>query len=74
MLTLAGDLTLHGVAQPMTTAVTVSYHADQVTAQGTVEIKQSEFGIEPVRAAAGLVRVEDELQVLFIIHAHVQRD
>ena len=74
VLTLAGDLTLHGVAQPMTTAVTVSITADQVTAQGTVEIKQSEFGIEPVRAAAGLVRVKDELQVLFIIHAHVQRD
>ncbi len=68
VLTVAGDLTLHGVAQPVTTAVSVSITADQVTVQGTVEIKQSEFGIEPVRAAAGLVRVRDELHVLFIIH------
>ncbi len=68
VLTVAGDLTLHGVAQPVTTAVSVSITADQVTVQGTVEIKQSEFGIEPPRAAAGLVRVKDELHVLFIIH------
>ncbi len=68
VLTVAGDLTLHGVAQPVTTAVSVSITADQVAAQGTVEIKQSEFGIEASRAAAGLVRVKDELHVLFIIY------
>ena len=47
VLTVAGDLTLHGVSQPVTTAVSVSITADQVTVQGTVEIKQSEFGSKP---------------------------
>jgi len=68
VVTVAGDLTLHGVAQPVTTAVSVSVTPDLVAVQGTVKIKQSEFGIDPSSGAAGLVRVKDELHVLFIIH------
>ena len=68
-LVVAGELTLHGVTRPVILRANVILEARTVTVTGAVEIKQSDFGIEPVRAAAGMVRVKDELQVSFTIVA-----
>ncbi|MBP1636345.1 MAG: hypothetical protein H6Q10_2919, partial [Acidobacteria bacterium] len=42
---------------------------DTLTAEGKAEVKQSDFGIEPVTAAGGTVRVKDTVEVTFEIRA-----
>ena len=68
-LVIVGDLTLHGVTRPQNVRVTVELGQDGVTATGTLTIKQTDFGIEPVRAAAGMVKVKDELEITFSLRA-----
>jgi len=68
-LTVSGDLTLHGVTKPVTVPVRATLRDGALTAEGTTTIKQSDFGIEPVTAAGGAVRVKDELEIRFTVHA-----
>ncbi len=61
--TITGRLTIHGQTRTITFAVSRvngRYHGD-------VLIKQRDFGIEPIRIAAGAVKVKDELKVEFDI-------
>jgi polyisoprenoid-binding protein YceI len=58
-----GDLTLHGKKQPV--ALEVSSKDGHY--RGSAAIKQSDFGIEPIRIAGGTVKVKDELRVEFDI-------
>lgn len=71
---IEGDLTLHGTTRP------VAIHADvavdvsgRVTARGTFSLKQTDFGLEPVTAGGGTVRVKDELDVQFVLSARPSR-
>ena len=61
--TVRGDLTLHGQTQPVTVAV--KENAGHYV--GTARIKQSDFGIKPIKLAGGTVRVKDEVQIDFDI-------
>jgi polyisoprenoid-binding protein YceI len=58
-----GDLTLHGQAHSVST--TVRKQADAYV--GSCQIKQTDFGIQPVRVGGGMVKVKDELEVEFSI-------
>jgi len=58
-----GNLTLHGKKQPV--AVDVSLQGGHY--RGSASIKQSDFGIEPIRIAGGTVKVKDELKIEFDI-------
>jgi hypothetical protein len=58
-----GTLTLHGKQQPV--AVNVSSQGGHY--RGSASIKQSDFGIEPIRIAGGTVKVKDELKIEFDI-------
>jgi hypothetical protein len=58
-----GDLTLHGQTHPL--AVDVKMTGSVYT--GSVEFRQSDFGITPIRIAAGTVRVKDAVRVRFRI-------
>jgi polyisoprenoid-binding protein YceI len=62
---VTGDLKLHGVTRPLTVTI--------VFAQGryssSVKLKQTDFGIEPVKIAGGTVRVKDEIELTFEIVA-----
>jgi polyisoprenoid-binding protein YceI len=58
-----GDLSLHGKRQPV--AVDVSLESGHY--RGSATIKQSDFGIEPIRIAGGTVKVKDELKIEFDI-------
>jgi hypothetical protein len=58
-----GDLSLHGKRQPV--AVEVSLKDGHY--RGSTSIKQSDFGIEPIRIAGGTVKVKDELKIEFDI-------
>jgi len=56
-----GNLTLHGQSQPVT--VDVLNEAGHYTGHAT--IKQTNFGIKPVRIAGGTVKVKDEVRIEF---------
>lgn len=58
-----GDLTLHG----QTRAITTTVEKQQQAYVGHCRIKQTDFGIQPVRVAGGTVRVKDELDIEFSI-------
>jgi len=58
-----GELSLHGQTRPVTTTVRKQENAYV----GRCQIKQSDFGIAPVRVAGGMVRVKDELDIQFSV-------
>jgi polyisoprenoid-binding protein YceI len=68
-LSVEGDLTLHGVTKPCVVPVRVTVSGNSLTAEGAASIKQSDFGIVPVTAAGGTIRVRDALDVTFTIRA-----
>jgi len=61
--TVRGELALRGQTRPVTTEVTEK--AGHYTGRATV--KQTDFGIKPVKVAGGTVKVKDEVQVEFDI-------
>jgi polyisoprenoid-binding protein YceI len=61
--TLRGSLTLSGQTRPVTAAVKES-GGHYV---GTVRLKQTEFGMTPVKVAGGTIRVKDEVHIEFDI-------
>jgi polyisoprenoid-binding protein YceI len=67
-VTIDGDLTLHGATHPMTIRADVTLDAgDHFTARGAFSFKQTDFGMVPVTAAGGTIRVKDELDVQFVL-------
>ena len=66
---VAGDLSLHGVTRPLTLPVNVQLTTDQIRADGEAVVRQKDFGIEPVKAGGGTVRVKDEVEVSFTVVA-----
>lgn len=70
VLRIDGDLTLHGVTRRVSVPdVALRVTGDRLTAQGRVTIKQTDFGIRPVTAGGGTVRVKDEVTIVFTIAA-----
>jgi polyisoprenoid-binding protein YceI len=62
-----GDMTLHGVTRPMQIRASVLLDAGgRLTARGSFVLKQSDFGMVPVTAAGGAIRVKDELDIQFV--------
>jgi polyisoprenoid-binding protein YceI len=61
--TVQGQLTVRGQTRP----VTVQVRETDGHYVGTAEFKQSEFGIQPVKAAGGTIRVKDEIRIEFDI-------
>jgi polyisoprenoid-binding protein YceI len=59
-----GNLTLHGVTKPLTLDV----RRENSAYVGTVRIKQTEFGIQPIRVGGGLVTVKNELDIRFEVY------
>ena len=61
---VAGTLELHGVTKPV--AVEVRQSGDHY--QGRTKLRQTEFGIKPVSAGGGTVKVKDELEIEFDVY------
>ncbi len=62
---VAGDLTLHGQTRP----VKLEVQAKNGHYQGAAQLKQRDFGIEPISVGGGAVRVKNELRVEFDVVA-----
>ena len=58
-----GELTLHGQVHP----VVVEVREEQGSYRGTATVKQTAFGIKPVKVAGGAVRVKDDVRIEFTI-------
>jgi polyisoprenoid-binding protein YceI len=66
---LNGELTLHGVTRPLPVSARAVINGNSVRASGQFSVRQSEYAITLVSAAAGAIRVKDEVQVTFDIVA-----
>jgi len=62
---VSGDLMLHGQTRPVKLAVRAQNGHDQ----GSAQLRQRDFGIEPISIGGGAVKVKDELRVEFDIVA-----
>jgi polyisoprenoid-binding protein YceI len=61
---VVGDLTLHGQTQRVTvhvTRVSVGHY------KGSATVRQSDFGIKPIRIAGGTVKVKNDVDIDFVI-------
>jgi len=68
-LAIEGDLALHGVTRQLTIHASATLRPDGLTARGTFVIRQTDFGIRPVTAAGGTVKVKDDVQIEFDLQA-----
>lgn len=59
-----GNLILHGATRPLTFDV----RREKGAYVGTVRIKQTDFGIQPIRVGGGLVTVKNELDIRFEVY------
>jgi polyisoprenoid-binding protein YceI len=64
-----GDLTIVGVTRAVTVDVAVTLGVDTLRATGHCSVRQTDFGIEPVRAGGGTVRVADRVTLEFAVVA-----
>jgi polyisoprenoid-binding protein YceI len=62
-------VTLHGTTRRLELPAAVQVDAARLTASGTARLKQTDFGITPFSVGAGLLSVQDELEVRFHIVA-----
>ena len=60
-----GDLTIRGATRPVAFDVTLEEKAGVRHARGVARVKQTAFGIEPVSAGGGTVKVKDEMKIVF---------
>lgn len=65
-LIITGDLTLHGVARPLSVPVSVRIDESTLTATGHFSLKQTDYGIKPV-SVGGVVSVKDTVEISFTI-------
>jgi polyisoprenoid-binding protein YceI len=69
---LTGNLTLHGLTQPVAIPTQVTLLGDMLRAGGEFPLLQSNFGIAPVSVAGGTLKLKDELKFTFDIVARKQ--
>jgi polyisoprenoid-binding protein YceI len=64
-----GDMTLHAVTRPMTVRASVTLDpGDRIAARGSFVLKQTDFGMVPVTAVGGTIRVRNELDIQFVLN------
>jgi polyisoprenoid-binding protein YceI len=62
-LQVTGDLTVHGVTRSVTLPMKVEIVGDVLTATGRTTLRHDWFGLQPVSAGGGTVKVKNELGV-----------
>jgi polyisoprenoid-binding protein YceI len=69
---LNGDLSLHGVTKSQPVSARVVINGGSVRATGEFSVRQKDYEIAPVSAAAGAIRIKDEVKCVFDIVARKQ--
>lgn len=70
---VTGDLTLHGVSRSFTLPLRVEVKDGTLTATGKTVLRQSDFGMKPVSAGGGTVKVKNEIGMDYRIVARAGR-
>lgn len=68
-LSLRGKLGLHGMEKEIAFPIRILSEMNRLRVTGTAVIVQTDFGIKPIRIAAGGLRVKDQVTVKFDILA-----
>lgn len=68
-LSLVGELSLHGATREITVPVKVTLEGHTLTAVGKATLLHDQFGMKPVAAGGGTVKVANEIQIDFKIVA-----
>lgn len=68
-LRVIGDLTIRNQTHPVVLDVSLQKTGPVLKAAGETSFKQTTFGIQPVTAGLGTVRVGDEMRILFQVVA-----
>lgn len=68
-VTLDGTLDLHGISRPHRLAPELELFTDGVRLRGQTGLKTSDYGIRPVTALAGTIRLKDEVKLTFDLAA-----
>jgi polyisoprenoid-binding protein YceI len=71
-LALDGELTMRGVTRSLAVSTRVLMNGASLRASGEFLMKLSEFGIAPVTAVGGTIRLKDELKCSFDVVARKQ--
>jgi hypothetical protein len=66
-------ITLHGVIRTVAVPARLESSADGVTASGTLQLKQTDFGITPMSVMAGTMTVLDTMELRYRIVARGRR-
>lgn len=69
---LNGELTLHGITRPVPVSARAVINGSSLRASGEFSVRQSQFGIAPVSAAAGAIKIKDEVKCTFDVLARKQ--
>lgn len=69
---LQGELSLRGITRPVPVSAKVSLNGNSLRASGECTLRQSDFKIPLVTAAAGTIRMKDEVKCTFDIVARRQ--
>ncbi|MDB5916430.1 MAG: hypothetical protein JWR40_664 [Massilia sp.] len=63
------SITLHGVTRTVTAPARIDSTPDGLTATGTLQLRQSDFGITPMSVMAGAMTVQDTMELSYRIVA-----
>ena len=71
-LELTGELMLHGVTRALTLPVHVEMAGETLTASGKTMLRHDQFGMLPVSAAGGSVKVKNEIPIEYRLVAKLR--
>lgn len=63
------DITIKEATRRLTVPVSLSHDEDRLTAEGRLEVLQSDFGMEPFEVLGGALKVRDRVELVFSITA-----
>ena len=67
------SITLHGVTRTVAAPARIDTTPDAVTATGTLQLRQSDFGITPMSVMGGAMTVQDTMELRYRIVARAAR-
>jgi polyisoprenoid-binding protein YceI len=73
-LRITGNLTLRSQTNLVTVEASLEEAGARLRAAGTSQLKQTAFGIRPVSAGLGTVRVQDEVKISFEVYGQAKSD